>query len=69
MTQSELRDHFAALAMQGMLSACVGYNGNPSQLMRLTTTAYRYANAMLAAREFSQIELAKWVNCNDTQRF
>ena len=59
-TYTEQRDQFAALAMQGMLSACAGYNGNPEQLARLTTTAYRYADAMLKARECTSEQLEKW---------
>lgn len=56
----ELRDILAAQAMQGMLSACTGYNGNPSQIERLTKTAYRYADAMLLARSMSADELNQW---------
>jgi hypothetical protein len=60
MTKEERRDHFAAMAMQGMLSACQGYNGNPNQIDRLTKTAYQYANAMLEARACTPQELLNW---------
>lgn len=56
----ELRDTLAGQAMQGMLSACAGYNGNPSQIERLTKTAYRYADAMLKARDMPADELNQW---------
>jgi hypothetical protein len=60
MTYEELRDHFAGLAMQGMLSACTGFNANPSQLQRLSCSAYMYADAMLKAREATPEQLKKW---------
>lgn len=43
-----LRDYFAAMAMQGMLAG----NKRPSE--RLTTHSYRYADAMLEAREVNE---------------
>lgn len=60
MTDNELRDHFAGLAMQGMLSACQGFNGNTPQVDRLTRTAYKYANAMILARDMQPEELNNW---------
>ena len=60
MTYEEQRDHFAALAMQGMLSACAGFNANPSQVSRLACSAYLYADAMLKARECNQEQLQNW---------
>ena len=60
MTYAEQRDHFAGLAMQGMLAACSGFNGNKEQLARLSCTAYRYADAMLKARECTSEQLEKW---------
>ena len=60
MTNEERRDHFAALAMQGMLAACQGYNGNPSQVERLTKTSYIYANAMIQASECTPEQLREW---------
>ena len=60
MTYTEQRDHFAGLAMQGMLSACAGFNANPSQVSRLACSAYLYADAMLKARECSQDQLNNW---------
>ena len=60
MTHTEQRDHFAALAMQGMLSACAGFNANPSQVSRLACSAYLYADAMLKARECSPEQLQNW---------
>lgn len=60
MTNTELRDHFAGLAMQGMLSACTGFNANPSQLQRLSCSAYMYADAMLKAREATPEQLKRW---------
>ena len=60
MNTIELRDHYAALAMQGMLSACAGYNANPSQVSRLACSAYLYADAMLKARECPQDQLNNW---------
>lgn len=60
MTREERRDHFAALAMQGMLSACQGYNGNGINVERLAKTAYRYANAMQEARDCTPEELNNW---------
>lgn len=60
MTHTEQRDHFAALAMQGMLSACAGYNANPSQLQRLSCSAYMYADAMIKAREATPEQLQRW---------
>lgn len=60
MTYEEQRDNFAALAMQGMLSACAGFNANPSQVSRLACSAYLYADAMLKARECSTEQLQNW---------
>ena len=60
MTYTEQRDHFAALAMQGMLAACAGFNANPSQVSRLACSAYLYADAMLKARECSLEQLQNW---------
>lgn len=60
MTDNELRDHFAGLAMQGMLSACQGFNGNTPQVDRLTKTAYKYANDMMQARHMEPAQLNKW---------
>lgn len=60
MTDNELRDHFAGLAMQGMLAACQGFNGNAPQVDRLTRTAYKYANGMMLAREMPPEELNNW---------
>ena len=60
MTYAERRDHFAGLAMQGMLAACSGFNGNAEQLQRLSCTAYRYADAMLKARECTPDQLKGW---------
>lgn len=60
MTYAEQRDHFAGLAMQGMLAACQGFNANPSQVSRLACSAYMYANAMLQAREATPEQLKRW---------
>lgn len=60
MTYEEQRDHFAGMAMQGMLSACTGFNANPSQVSRLACSAYMYADAMLKAREATPEQLKLW---------
>ena len=60
MTHTEKRDHFAGLAMQGMLSACTGFNANTSQVSRLACSAYLYADAMLKAREATSEQLKLW---------
>ena len=63
-TTAELRDELAGLAMQGMLAACQGHNGNAPNVDRLTRTAYKYANAMLQAREMTPHELEQWGQMN-----
>ena len=45
----ELRDYFAAKAMQGMLAACTGWS--ESQQERLAKCSYSMADEMLKARE------------------
>ena len=45
----DLRDYFAAKAMQGMLAACTGWG--VSDEVRLAKTSYEIANAMMKARE------------------
>lgn len=45
----ELRDYFAAKAMQGMLAACAGWS--ESQQERLAKCSYSMADEMLKARE------------------
>lgn len=44
-----LRDHFAGLAMQGMLGPNHPYGGRPEEF--ISAVAYRMADAMIAARE------------------
>lgn len=44
-----LRDHFAGLAMQGLLSANATYGGKEDR-HKLATDAWAHADAMLAAR-------------------
>jgi hypothetical protein len=44
----DLRDYFAAKAMQGMLA---GYQGNPPEPEKVVEDAYYYADQMLKARE------------------
>ncbi len=56
----DLRDYFAAAAANGMLSACQGFNGNPDQVERLATTAYRYADALMIARNLTSDQLKTW---------
>lgn len=43
----DLRDWFAAKAMQGMLS---GYQGNPPEPEKVVEDAYYYADQMMKAR-------------------
>ena len=45
----ELRDYFAAKAMQGMLAACTGWSDAYQEHM--ARTSYRMADEMLKARE------------------
>ena len=56
----DLRDYFAAAAANGMLSSCQGFNGNTDQVERLATTAYRYANALMIARNLTPDQLKTW---------
>ena len=45
----DLRDYFAAKAMQGMLAACTGWGTSDEN--RLAKEAYLIADAMMEARE------------------
>lgn len=60
MTELELRDHFAGVALNGALSACQGFNANQSQVSRIACSAYLYADAMLKARTAKPQQLKNW---------
>jgi hypothetical protein len=48
-TGMDLRDYFAAKAMQGMLAACTGWGVSDEE--RLAKCSYTIADAMIKARE------------------
>lgn len=58
MTDTELRDYFAAAALQGMLAASTGWGGSPME--RLAKRAYRKADWMMKARKCTPQELTVW---------
>lgn len=45
----DLRDYFAAKAMQGMLSACTGWSESDQE--RLAKCSYKMADEMMKARD------------------
>lgn len=46
-----LRDFFAAMAMQSLITEGAGCNAMPGQINPMCATAYDWADAMLKARE------------------
>jgi len=47
----ELRDYFAAKAMQGILNSVDSFYKNELDSFELTKQAYKFADAMMKARE------------------
>ena len=58
MTDYELRDHFAGLALQGQLASNNGWGGNP--LERIAKESYRLADWMMKARMCTPEQLKIW---------
>ncbi len=46
-----LRDYFAAAALQGLIAHIIGVENANGSALKYTECAYKYADAMLAARK------------------